>query len=193
LVAVHPLSVRGSTELFVYTPDRDGLFATVTAMLDRLRFSVMEARILSSPTGMALDTFLLLDADSQQPVSTARAEELQQRLQRALMQSAGVQPSKRGMSRHQKHFQMTPKISFHAAGDRTQLALVGTDRPGLLAAVAQIMLHAEVRVHDARIATFGERVEDFFQLTDRHNAPLDAALQERLLQALLERIGPAKD
>ncbi|MEO8998973.1 MAG: [protein-PII] uridylyltransferase [Rhodanobacter sp.] len=193
LVAVHPLSVRGSTELFVYTPDRDGLFATVTAVLDRLRFSVMEARILSSPTGMALDTFLLLDADSQQPVSAARAEELQQRLQRALTQSAGVQPSKRGMSRHQKHFQMTPKISFHAAGDRTQLALVGADHPGLLAAVAQVMLHAEVRVHDARIATFGERVEDFFQLTDRHNAPLDAAQQERLLQALLERIGHVKD
>jgi [protein-PII] uridylyltransferase len=193
LVVVHPLSVRGSTELFVYTPDRDGLFATVTAVLDRLRFSVMEARILSSPTGMAFDTFLLLDADSQQPVSTGRAEELQQRLQRALMQSAGVQPSKRGMSRHQKHFQMTPKISFHAAGDRTQLALIGTDRPGLLAAVAQIMLHAGVRVHDARIATFGERVEDFFQLTDRHNAPLDTALQERLLGALMERMGVVKD
>ncbi len=193
LVAVHPLSVRGSTELFVYTPDRDGLFATVTAVLDRLRFSVMESRILSSPTGMALDTFLLLDADSQQPVSAARAEELQQRLQRALAQSAGVQPSKRGMSRHQKHFQMTPKISFHAAGDRTQLALIGTDRPGLLAAVAQVMLATGVRVHDARIATFGERVEDFFQLTDRHDAPLDAARQDRLLHALLERIGPARD
>jgi len=104
-----------------------------------------------------------------------------------------VQPSKRGMSRHQKHFQMTPKISFHAAGDRTQLALVGADRPGLLAAVAQVMLHTDVRVHDARIATFGERVEDFFQLTDRHNAPLDGAQQQRLLHALLERIGPAKD
>ena len=193
LVAVHPLSVRGSTELFVYTPDRDGLFATVTAVLDRLHFSVMESRILSSPTGMALDTFLLLEAESQQPASPARAEELQQRLQRALAQSAGVQPSKRGMSRHQKHFQMTPKISFHAAGERTQLALVGTDRPGLLAAVAQVMLQTEVRVHDARIATFGERVEDFFLLTDRHNAPLDAAQQERLLQALLLRIGSARD
>ncbi|WP_040672644.1 [protein-PII] uridylyltransferase [Rhodanobacter spathiphylli] len=191
LVAVHPLSVRGSTELFVCTPDRDGLFATVTAVLDRLRFSVMEARILSSSTGMALDTFLLLDADSQQPVSAARAQELQQRLQRALAQSAGVQPSKRGMSRHQKHFQMTPRISFHAAGDRTQLALVGTDRPGLLAAVAQVMSSTGVRVHDARIATFGERVEDFFQLTDRHDEPLDAGIQQRLLQALLERMGPA--
>ncbi|MDW2980724.1 MAG: [protein-PII] uridylyltransferase [Rhodanobacter sp.] len=193
LVAAHPLSVRGSTELFVYAADRDGLFATVTAVLDRLRLSVVEARILSSPTGMALDTFLLLDADSQQPISAARAEELQQRLQRALTQSAGVQPSRRGMSRHQKHFQMTPQISFHAAGDRTQLALVGTDRPGLLAAVAQVMLATGVRVHDARIATFGERVEDFFQLTDRHDAPLDEALQQRLLQALLERIGPARD
>ncbi|MEO9079734.1 MAG: [protein-PII] uridylyltransferase [Rhodanobacter sp.] len=193
LVAVNALSVRGSTELFIYTPDRDGLFATVTAVLDRLRFSVMESRILSSPTGMALDTFLLLEADSQQPASAARVDELRQRLLRALAQSAGVQPSKRSMSRHQKHFQMMPKISFHAAGDRTQLALVGTDRPGLLAAVAQVMLSTEVRVHDARIATFGERVEDFFQLTDRNNAPLDATLQERLLEALLARIGLAAD
>jgi len=193
LVAVHPLSVRGSTELFVYAPDRDGLFATVTAVLDRLRLSVLESRVLSSPTGMALDTFLLLDADSQQPVSMMRAEELRQRLQRALAQSAGVQPSKRGMSRHQKHFQMTPKISFHAAGGRTQLALVGTDRPGLLAAVAQVMLATGVRVHDARIATFGERVEDFFQLTDCHDAPLDEPLQQRLLRALQERIGPARE
>ncbi|TAL83493.1 MAG: [protein-PII] uridylyltransferase [Rhodanobacter sp.] len=193
LVAVQPLSVRGSTELFIYTRDRDGLFAMVTAVLDRLHFSVMESRVLNSPTNRALDTFLLLEADSQRPASAQRAGELQQRLQRALAQSTGVQPSKRGLSRHQKHFQMTPKISFHAAGGRTQLALVGADRPGLLAAVAQVMLHAEVRVHDARIATFGERIEDFFQLTDRNNAPLDTAHQERLLQALLARIGPAVD
>jgi [protein-PII] uridylyltransferase len=192
LVAVQPLSVRGSTELFVCAPDRDGLFATVTAVLDRLHFSVMEARILSSSTGMALDTFLLLEGDSQQPASAARAEELQQRLQRALAQSAGVQPSKRGMSRHQKHFQMTPRISFHAAGGRTQLAFVGADRPGLLAALAQVMLQTDVRVHDARIATSGERVEDFFQLTDRHDAPLTPEHQERLLQALLLRMGPGQ-
>ena len=193
LVAVQPFSVRGSTELFVYTPDRDGLFATVTAVLDRLRFSVMESRILSSPTGMALDTFLLLEADTQQPAGAARAQELQQRLQRELEHPTGMQPCKRNMTRHQKHFQTPPRITFHAAGDRTQLALVGTDRPGLLAAVAQVMLNTEVRVHDARIATFGERVEDFFQITDRYNAPLIAVQQERLLQALMSSIGPVRD
>ncbi|MFC5741890.1 [protein-PII] uridylyltransferase [Dyella tabacisoli] len=192
LVEVHPLSVRGTTELFVYVPDRDGLFAAVTAMLDRLHFSVMEARILNSRNGMALDTFLLLESDSQQPASPTHAEELKQRLHRALAQPAHVhQLTKRNVSRHLKHFQMAPRIAFSAAGDRTRLALVCTDRPGLLAAVAQAMAEAGVRVHDARIATFGERAEDFFLVTDRHDAPLRPVLQERLLHALLQRLRPS--
>jgi [protein-PII] uridylyltransferase len=190
LVAVHPFSVRGTTELFICAADRDGLFATVTAMLDRLRFSVLEARVLSSPAGLALDTFLLLEADSQQPATAARAQELQLRLQRALTQTAPVHPAKRGMSRHLKHFQRVPRITFHEAGERTQLALVCTDHPGLLASVAQVMLESGARVHDARIATFGERVEDFFQLTDQADAPLSGRLQQRLLQALLARLAP---
>ena len=193
LVAVHPQSVRGTTELFVYTPDRDGLFAAVAIMLDRLHFSVMEARILSSSTGMALDTFLLLESESQQPASAERAEELKQRLHRALSQAGHVhQPSRRSMSRHLKHFQAAPKISFSTVAGRTRLALVCSDRPGLLAAVAQAMFEAGVRVHDARIATFGERVEDFFLITDRHDAPLGPELQDRLLHALLGRLGTTK-
>ncbi len=189
LVEVHPFSVRGSTELFIYASDRDGLFATVTAVLDRLRFSVVEARVLVSSTGMALDTFLLLESDSQAPASLQRAEELRLRLRRALEQPAGQGPPKRSLSRHLRHFQMTPRIEFVDAGERTQLALVCTDRPGLLAAVAQALAEAEVRVHDARIATFGERVEDFFQLTDRGNASLSAERREILRACLLRHIG----
>jgi [protein-PII] uridylyltransferase len=190
LIAVNPLSVRGSTELFVYAPDRDGLFANVTAMLDRLHFSVMEARVLSSPDGRAMDTFLLLEAETQKPATPERADELHQRLHRALAQSGPIMPPRRSMSRHLKHFQMAPRIDFKQSDGRTQMALVCSDRPGLLAAVTQVLMACEVRVHDARIATFGERVEDFFQLTDRRNAPLGETQQQRLWQALTERIGP---
>jgi [protein-PII] uridylyltransferase len=192
LVEVHPFSVRGCTEVFVYDRDRDGLFATVTAMLDRMRFSVVEARVLGSHTGMALDTFLLLESDTQEPASLERAEDLHMRLARALARPARAQPAKRGLSRRMRHFQMAPRIEFtqDIAARRTQLALVCTDRPGLLAVVAQAFLAAGVRVHDARIATFGERVEDFFQVTDRDNEPLDDALQERLREALMQRVGP---
>ena len=192
LVEVHPFSVRGCTEVFVYDRDRDGLFATVTAMLDRMRFSVVQARVLGSNTGMALDTFLLLESDTQEPATLERAEELRERLERALARPSRAQPAKRGLSRRQRHFQMSPRIEFtdDIAAERTQLALVCSDRPGLLAEVAQAFVESGVRVHDARIATFGERVEDFFQLTDRANERLSPALRERLSEALLRRVGP---
>jgi [protein-PII] uridylyltransferase len=192
LVEVHPFSVRGCTEVFVYDRDRDGLFATVTAMLDRMRFSVVQARVLGSNTGMALDTFLLLESETQEPASLERAEDLRTRLMRALARPARAQPAKRGLSRRQRHFQMAPRIEFtdDAAAGRTQLALVCSDRPGLLAEVAKTFLETGVRVHDARIATFGERVEDFFQLTDRENDRLEQPLREHLREALLARVGP---
>ncbi len=194
LVEVHPFSVRGCTEVFVYDRDRDGLFATVTAMLDRMRFSVVQARVLGSNTGMALDTFLLLESETQEPASLERAEDLRTRLMRALARPARAQPAKRGLSRRQRHFQMAPRIEFtdDAAAGRTQLALVCSDRPGLLAEVAKTFLETGVRVHDARIATFGERVEDFFQLTDRENDRLEQPLREQLREALLARVGPQR-
>ena len=65
------------------------------------------------------------------------------------------------------------------------LSLVCTDRPGLLADVAQVLREQKLRVHDARIATFGERAEDVFQITDQRDQPLDDTQQQALREALL--------
>ncbi len=191
LVEVHPFSVRGTTEVFVYAPDRDGLFADITATLDRQRFSVVEARVLSSRTGMALDTFLLLESETQKPASLERVEVLRQRLLRALNHGRRAQPARRGLSRRQRHFQMQPHVQFtrDASHGRTQVALVCSDRPGLLASAAQAFLEACVRVHDARIATFGERVEDFFLVSGTDNAPLDDDACDTLRKALERQVG----
>jgi [protein-PII] uridylyltransferase len=54
----------------------------------------------------------------------------------------------------------------------------------LLAGVAEVFRAGNIRVHDARIATFGERVEDFFLITDQANRPLDVPAQEALRGAL---------
>ena len=189
VVDVQPLSVRGCTDLFVYAEDRPGLFAAITAMLDRRRFTVLEARILNSPRGLALDTFLLLDADTQAPATVERAAELRAAIEQALRQPASAKPAQRNLSRHQKYFQSPPRIAFSSMGRLTQLALVCSDRPGLLAAVAQAFEEVGVNVHDARIATFGERVEDFFLVSGRDQAALDLATQASLLHAVLARLG----
>jgi [protein-PII] uridylyltransferase len=44
-----------------------------------------------------------------------------------------------------------------------------------------------VRVRDARIATFGERAEDFFEITDESDRPLSVDAQDALRAALEAR------
>jgi len=61
---------------------------------------------------------------------------------------------------------------------------VCADRPGLLAGVAQVFRALGIRVHDARIATFGERVEDFFLITDESNHALAVPERQALGEAL---------
>lgn len=193
LVAIQSDGVRGGSEIFVYAEDRDGLFATAAATLDRLNLSVQEARVLTTASGMSLDTFLVLDAHGRALGEAEHVERVRRELVRALAQQPyRPQLAKRPLARPLRHFQMAPRIAFRtdAATGCTQLSLVCSDRPGLLAVVALVLRERRVRVHDARIATFGERAEDFFQITDQNDRPLTAEAEQALLQALKTRLDP---
>jgi [protein-PII] uridylyltransferase len=193
LVMVQSDGVRGGTEIFVYAADRDGLFATVTATLDRLHLSVQEARILTSHSGMSIDTFLVLDAHGQALADAERIDAVQEELRRALLQNPyRPQLAKRSIARSLRHFHIPARIVFRSDAARTQLSLVCSDRPGLIALVAQVFRERRVRVHDARIATFGERAEDFFQITDQHDRPLTPDAEAALQQALSARLNMAQ-
>jgi len=189
VVAVNARSARGGSELFVHTGDRDGLFAAITATLDRLRFSIVDARILSAH-GMAFDSFVVLDADTQAALSPTRAAELETELTDVLRDETNeARVVRRSLPRRLRHFQRAPRVEFTDGVESTQLALVCGDQPGLLAQVAQTLREARVRVHDARIATFGERAEDFFVITDEGDHPLSEAARAELRQALEQRFG----
>ncbi len=189
LVRINPIGVRGTSEVFVHSRDRDGLFATITAVLDRCQLDVVEARIIAARSHMVLDTFFVLDENGQPLDDPARVGDIEAGLRAALAQRVLDEvPVRRSMPRTLRHFHMTPRVTFSAEGARTRLGLVCSDRPGLLATVAQTFRSCAVRVHDARIATFGARVEDFFQITDERDQPLDAAAQENLRSALYEKL-----
>ncbi|WP_290889691.1 ACT domain-containing protein, partial [Arenimonas sp.] len=97
-------------------------------------------------------------------------------------------PVRRAAPRQLRHFRVPARVAFDTVADgrRTRMSLVCTDQPGLLAGVAQVLRQHRLRVHDARIATFGEKVEDFFLLTDeRDRAVEDQALLDKLSQAIV--------
>jgi [protein-PII] uridylyltransferase len=178
-------------EVFVFSPDRDGLFAAILATLDRLGFAIHQARVLDAPNGMVFDTFEVQPVDNwarQDPDEVAAA------LRNALGGPLdNIRATRRALPRQLRHFRFAPRIGFSATADgrRTLLSLVAPDRPGLLADVARALRVHRLRVHDARIATFGERAEDLFQITDENDCPLSESAQDVLRETLQAAIASA--
>ena len=179
--------LRGETggyEVFVHTHDRDGLFAAIVITLDRLGFAIQQARALDGPQHSIFDTFHVLPSDPQHALSV---EYVEAALERALAGDLDrLLPSRRTQPRHLKHFRIAPRIGLEPSFDgvRTRMSLICTDRPGLLADVTHVLRQQRVRVHDARIATFGERAEDLFLIADADDRPLDDAQCEDLRAAV---------
>ena len=170
-------------DVFVHAPDRDGLFAAIVITLDRLGLVIQQARALDGPDDTIFDTFQVLSADPRHAPDIAA---LERKLATVLTGSLDVRPARRAQPRHLRHFRIAPQVDFDTSADgrRTVMSLVCTDRPGLLADIAHVLRRQRVRVHDARIATFGARAEDVFLVSDRQDRALDepqcAALRDAL-------------
>jgi len=192
LVLARPHLQGGGLEVFARTPDRDGLFAALVATFDRLGLNVLEARVLNSTDGHALDNFQLIAPQGRAPEPAA----VETALLQALRDPARVRPPRRAAPRQLRHFRVPARVDFDLSADgrRTRMSLVCTDQPGLLAGVAQVLRRFRLRVHDARIATFGEKVEDFFLLTDERDQPVgDQALLEELRDAIVAGVDGEHD
>ena len=168
----------------------DNLREDITAaVLDRAHLNVLEARAITARSGRVLDTFFVLDKHAKPLLEAERVAALEQNLRSVLGRRAlDVQPVRRALPRNLRHFHIAPRVVFTEEDGRTRLGLVCSDRPGLLASVAQTFRSHRIRVHDARIATFGERVEDFFRISDENDATLDQTTQQVLRDALLEQL-----
>ena len=176
-----------SLELLVHTPDRPGLFAAIVATLDRLGLDVLHARLLDAPKEQVLDTFVLMPRDPRRSIEPI---EIERRLSDVLSRSLDqVKPARHSRPSHLRHFRIAPEVGFSEEYGRSVLAIVCNDRPGLLADVAHLLLQHSYAVHDASIATFGERAEDVFRISRADGQPLDSAAQDDLrlvLSAILQ-------
>ena len=192
---------RGGTEIFVYAPDRKFLFAASASILGRLGLTVLDARIMTGNHGMTLDSYVVEDATASSAaapthavasVGAARHEEIRTALRRGLRKPADVPRRVRRLPKRQiKHFTIPVEVNFtrDASNRRTVMEVIAADRPGLLARIGWALADARVRIQNAKIATFGERAEDVFYVTDARNRPLsDTNLEEvhRNVRAALE-------
>ncbi|MDX1608653.1 MAG: [protein-PII] uridylyltransferase [Halofilum sp. (in: g-proteobacteria)] len=192
LVLLRRETQRGSTELFVSRPDHRYRFALVTAVLERARLSVVDARILTSRSGRTMDTYLVLEANGEPIADDFRIEDIRGALTGALATPDRLPgPSGRRASRRQRHFDVPLRIESEQNEEQrvTAVEITASDRPGLLSSIARAFLDAGVRVHNARVATVGERIDDVFFVTDTDNRPLSESAIAELERAVEQHIG----
>lgn len=192
IVLVREETLRGGTEIFIYMADQERIFATITQALDQLGLTIFDARIITSHSGFALDTFIVLEESGEPIASAYRIDEIVTKLRHDLTHMEAMKfQSTRRQHRRLKHFTMPTEIAFSTdiPNQRTVMELITVDRPGLLSRVGRALVECGVGVQNAKIATFGARVEDIFFLVGKNNQALQdeaqfICLRERISQYL---------
>ncbi|MFD2165840.1 [protein-PII] uridylyltransferase [Thalassotalea euphylliae] len=186
LVLVSPKPYRGGTEVFVFTAERNNIFANTVSILGNRKLSIHDAKIITSKTGFTLNTFVVLDHHSKPISDEFRMQEiatsLTSRLNQETLATIEVQP----VSKRLKTFNLKTQVSFIQSDikNTTMLEIITTDRPGLLASFAQVFSDLKLRIHTAKITTFGERAEDIFTISNAENKALTDTEKEILNERL---------
>ena len=192
LVLIREEAERGGTEIFIYAEVSNRLFADVTALLDQLGLTVVDARIISSHSDYTLDSYVILDESGETIHDGHRLQEIQQALREQILHPhVKATNIGRRIPRAHKHFKTPTSIHFSqdAHKQRTVMEVITDDRPGLLAHVGRALQECDVHLQNAKITTFGVRAEDLFYITDANEQALDAEACERLRGAVLTYLG----
>ena len=192
IVRARCLPDEAGIEVLVYTPDQPKLFARILALLQKKRFSVLDARIYTTPDGRALDTFVVSDNGKRdlQPLSEKLVEELTDWLDNPQPLPQSSKPGK--LSRRSKFFPIQPIVNIEAddSGQSYLLSVTCMDRIGLLYDIANVLNHYEINLQTAKIMTMGERVEDVFLIDGAALKDLTTtvALENELMTVLTPNI-----
>ncbi len=167
VVQARPSPAGEGLQVLVWCPDQPDLFARICGYFDSAGFSIQDAKVHTTRTGYALDTFQIVSVGA----ATSPAE---YRSMIALVESQAAsalaspgplpEPAPSRRSRRVRSFPMTPRVSLQPdeRGQRWLLSVSASDRSGLLYAIARVLARHHVNLQLAKISTLGERVEDTF-------------------------------
>ena len=165
IVCARRSPVGEGLQVLVYTPDQPDLFARICGYFDQAAFSILDARVHTTKSGYALDTFQVVTSDDMDDHFREVISLLETGLSRTIAQGGPLPaPSKGRVSRRVRSFPVAPRVTL-SPDEKAQLWLLNisaSDRLGLLYSIARVLAQHQIVVQLAKVATLGERVEDSF-------------------------------
>ena len=152
-------------QVLVYAKDQTDLFARICGYFDQGAFSILDARIHTTQSGYALDTFQVTTPQDIDEHYRELKTMIECNLATAIASEVALAAPSRGrVSRRVKSFPIAPRVSLRPdeKAQRWLLNVSASDRLGLLYSIARVLARHQIEVQLAKIATLGERVEDTF-------------------------------
>jgi [protein-PII] uridylyltransferase len=195
-VDTQPMPARAVTEVTVYCADHAGLFSKISGALAVAGASIVDARIHTMTTGMALDTFWVQDTAGGAFDTPHRLARLSVLIEQALsgrlrLVSEIKRISKSVLGRRMAAIHVPPRVVIdnRASNTHTVLEVNGRDRPGLLHDVTAAISDQGLQIASAHVTTYGVRAVDVFYVKDVFGLKVEnerklRQLRESLLNAL---------
>ncbi len=189
-----PDRFRAVTDFTVYAPDRPGLFAKIAGAMAVSGVNIVDARVITTVDGMALDQVAVQGADDRAVEDGQTVAGIKRAIADVLsgaIDPAAVLRDRRERPGRTQIFSVAPRVLIDngVSEIHTMIEVNARDRRGLLYDVTQGLVDMGLAIASARIATYGERAVDVFYVRDgfglqiTQQSKLDA-IRERLLAAV---------
>lgn len=175
---------EGWTQIFVYTRDEPGVFVAAARGIEHLRLNVLDARIITSKTGYTLNTYVVIDRRAPPRAEPRRAADVIQCIREQLLHKDDPAPhgSLDIQDRKLRNFRIPTQVRFFHHDKRLSMEVITLDRPGILSRIGHILERCGVQIDGAKIATYGERVEDIFSISGPDKSVPDQGIDQNRVQ-----------
>jgi [protein-PII] uridylyltransferase len=179
-----------SIQLLVYMKDRDRIFYDVVTVLSKSDVDIVNAQLLSTSDGYALQTFRLAPVNTNNEEMSLAANQIIHSLEERLNNGSDAILASLSVNRQHKYFSSPTVISFKKVNDNnaTQIKIETIDRTGVLANIAKAFIDYKLKILSARIVTAGEKAIDYFIISTAQDETLSDEQQNKLKQQLKESL-----
>jgi len=187
------------TEVTIYTQDHPGLFSLIAGAFAAVGASVVDAKVFTTPQGMALDVFRLQDFNERAFDEPLALDRMALQIERSIageMKLDETQAEHIFVAARTRVFTVAPRVIIdnQASATYTVIEINGRDRPGFLFSVTQALYSLSLQISSSKISTYGERAVDVFYVKDGFGMKVthkDRALKIR--KELLKAIDDSDD
>jgi [protein-PII] uridylyltransferase len=181
-----------ATEVSIMSKDSKGLFAKLTGALSAMEINIVNAKIFTNSSNIAVDVIWIQDKDCKPITDNSRIERIKEKISNYIKSEIKSQSAKESRLKNKRINAFTVpvvvKIMNNISSDYTVVEVSGKDRPSILHELAKAIHFLDLNLFRAQVATFGERVVDVFYILDSQNKKIEHHNSKKLIERKLLQV-----